>query len=202
MKISNINISYPKTNFTMKLDEIMFIDHKINVIIGENGAGKSVLIKAILKKHGDCILMMQSPYIFNKTVLNSMKFIKKLANSPLDEIAILKAVNLHECLDVESLSLSGGQKQRLALAMALMANKSVIILDEPFNGIDVASQKLIVELIKKTQDKTFIIVTHKLNHAKSYGEQFFYFKAGKLIWEGDRNKFFASEAVQEFISLE
>lgn len=201
MKISNLRVSYPKNNFILEIDNLEFKDKGINIIIGENGCGKSVLLKEILKSQ-NAIMLMQHPYIFNKKVYKSLELIKKICNSNRDIDEVLKQVNLNEQKDVESLSLSGGQKQRLALAMILMSDKEIVLLDEPFNGIDVYSQKLIVDLIKKETSKTFIVVTHKLNHAKSFGEFFIYMNNGKIIWEGDKQTFFTNSLVNEFVLYE
>ncbi len=201
MRISNLKVSYPKNNFILEIDNLEFKDKGINIIIGENGCGKSVLLKEILKSQ-NAIMLMQHPYIFNKKVYKSLELIKKICNSNRDIDEVLKQVNLNEQKDVESLSLSGGQKQRLALAMILMSDKEIVLLDEPFNGIDVYSQKLIVDLIKKETSKTFIVVTHKLNHAKSFGEFFIYMNNGKIIWEGDKQTFFTNSLVNEFVLYE
>lgn len=201
MKISNINVSYPKSNFKLEIDNLEFKNNGINIIIGENGCGKSVLLKEILKSN-NAIMLMQHPYIFNKKVYKSLELIKKICNSNKDIDEMLQQVNLTEQKEVESLSLSGGQKQRLALAMILMSDKEIVLLDEPFNGIDVYSQKLIVDLIKQETTKTFIVVTHKLNHAKSFGEFFVYMNDGKIIWEGDKQTFFTNSLVNEFVLYE
>ncbi len=201
MKISNLNISYPTSNFNLNIQNMKIIDNKINIIIGENGCGKSVLVKEIQSRN-DAILMMQSPYIFDKTVRKTLLFIKRISSSNVDIEEIVELVNLNNKIDVEALSLSGGQKQRLALAMALISDKSLIILDEPFNGIDVYSQKLIVDLIKTMKHKTFIIVTHKINHAKRFGDWFIFMQNGKIIAEGEKTKFFNTDIVKEFVLLE
>lgn len=201
MKISKLNISYPTSNFKLEIDSLEIKENRINIIIGENGCGKSVLVKNI-QATNDAIMMMQSPYIFDKTVRKTLLFIKKISNSNVNVDNIINLVNLSNEIDVEALSLSGGQKQRLALAMALVSDKNLIILDEPFNGIDVYSQKLIVDLILTMKDKTFIIVTHKINHAKRFGDWFIFMQKGKIIVEGEKTKFFSNEIVKEFVLLE
>lgn len=200
MKISNLCIEYKQNNFKLEIDELL-LEHNINIIIGENGSGKSVLLKEILKNN-NAIMLMQSPYIFNKKVYKSLEFIKNISKSDMDIDELLKLVNLYDQKYNESLSLSGGQKQRLAFAMVILSGKDIILLDEPFNGIDVYSQKLIVDLIKTLKNKKFIVVTHKLNHAKSFGDYFIFLKDGKIIEKGDKQTFFKSQLVEEFVLYE
>ncbi len=201
MIISNINVSYPNNNFELNIKELNIVENKINVIIGENGCGKSVLLKEIVKQK-DAIMLLQNPYIFNKTVYKSLELAKTMCNSKNDIEKMLKLINLESQKDLESGSLSGGQKQRLALAMILMSDKEFVLLDEPFNGIDVYSQKLIVDLIKTQTNKTFIVVTHKLNHAKSFGDYFIFMKSGKIMTKGDKQTFFTNKIVNQFVLYE
>ncbi|MFV0424076.1 MAG: ATP-binding cassette domain-containing protein [Bacilli bacterium] len=200
MKISNISKSYPESNFSLEVKTLNLVGN-INVIIGENGSGKSVLLKEVMKM-SSAVLLLQNPYIFNKKVYKTLEFIKKVSNSTLDVNEVLEMVNLNDQSNYNSLSLSGGQKQRLAFAMIIMSEKDFILLDEPFNGIDVYSQKLIVDLIKKMNNKKFVIVTHKLNHAKSFGDNFIFMEKGKIMWEGDKQTFFTNELVNEFVLYE
>ncbi len=201
MKICNINVSYPENDFKLEVDDLVLKECGVNIIIGENGCGKSVFLKEILKSN-DAIMLLQDPYIFNKKVYKSLELIKKICNSNKDIDEVLKQVNLFKQKDMESLSLSGGQRQRLAFAMVLMSDSKLVLLDEPFTGIDVHSQKLIVDLIKKEKHKTFIVVTHKLNYAKSFGDYFIYMSEGKIIWKGDKQTFFTNSLVNEFVLYE
>ncbi len=201
MKISKINVEYPQSNFKLQVNDLVLQPNKVNIVIGENGCGKSVLLKAILESH-DAIMLLQHPYIFNKTIYQSLELIKTVCNSKQDIDQLLTRVNLLAQKDLEGLSLSGGQKQRLAFAMTMMSDKSLVLLDEPFNGIDVYSQKLIVDLIKQETNKTFVVVTHKLNHAKSFGDYFIYMSNGKIECKGDKQTFFANSQVKEFVLYE
>jgi ABC-2 type transport system ATP-binding protein len=63
--------------------------------------------------------------------------------------------------------LSKGNQQKIGLTSALMADPEVIILDEPFNGLDPSSQIRLIQMLKKldeTKDTTFLISSHDLNH--------------------------------------
>ena len=57
--------------------------------------------------------------------------------------------------------LSEGQLQRLAIARAILSDRHVLLLDESTSALDEATEKLVLENIKKLQDKTCLIVTHR-----------------------------------------
>ncbi|HSX38958.1 MAG TPA: metal ABC transporter ATP-binding protein [Chlamydiales bacterium] len=68
--------------------------------------------------------------------------------------------------------LSGGQQQRLFIARALVQNAEIFLLDEPFAGVDVTTEKAIMELLKgqKKQGKTVLIIHHDLSSVEEYFE--------------------------------
>ena len=85
----------------------------------------------------------------------------------------------HHALDLVGMSayakqqigeLSGGQQQRLFLARALVQNPDLFLLDEPFAGIDLTTEKILVDLLKKlsSQGKTIIVVHHDLPTVNAY----------------------------------
>lgn len=78
----------------------------------------------------------------------------------------LKEVGLLDYADTALGHLSGGQQQRVFIARALAQRPQVLLLDEPTTGIDITTQKTILELIKKLHDTlhlTILLVTHDIN---------------------------------------
>jgi len=82
----------------------------------------------------------------------------------LEQVAMLNLKDRHIS------QLSGGQQQRVFLARALAQQADILILDEPFNGIDLATEQLILSVLKKLKDagKTIIVVHHDLNTVQKY----------------------------------
>lgn len=77
--------------------------------------------------------------------------------------------------------LSGGMKRRVAIVRAIMIPYDLLMLDEPFSGLDDNNKRIVIEYIKeKSQGKTVIIVTHEEEEAKAIGE--------KIIHLDDLNK--------------
>ena len=82
--------------------------------------------------------------------------------------ALLTELGLEDSLDIPVSELSGGMKRRVALARALFAGSKLLILDEPFTGLDGATKEKTVEVINRmTADKTLIAVTHDISDASA-----------------------------------
>ena len=90
-----------------------------------------------------------------------------------DRVAVRDAlgrVDLLELGDRPIASLSGGQRKRAFLARAIAQRASVLLLDEPFNGVDVRTEKLMAELFfqLRTEGRTILISTHDLSHVRDF----------------------------------
>ncbi len=84
-------------------------------------------------------------------------------------------------------ALSTGQKQRVNIARALVADPPILIMDEPTLGLDVLSNRIILEYIKRERDggKTIILSTHYLDEAEDMCDRIGLLHDGKLVAEGD-----------------
>lgn len=84
-------------------------------------------------------------------------------------------------------SLSTGQKQRVNIARALVADPPVLIMDEPTLGLDVFSNRIILEYIRRERDngKTIVLSTHYLDEAETLCDRIGLLHEGKLVAEGD-----------------
>lgn len=84
-------------------------------------------------------------------------------------------------------ALSTGQKQRVNIARALVADPPILVMDEPTLGLDVLSNRVILDFIKRERDegKTVILSTHYLDEAETMCDQIGLLHNGRLIAEGD-----------------
>jgi len=84
-------------------------------------------------------------------------------------------------------ALSTGQRQRVNIARALIADPPILIMDEPTLGLDVLSNRIILEYIKRERDqgKTIILSTHYLDEAEGMCDRIGLLHDGRLIAEGD-----------------
>ena len=95
---------------------------------------------------------------------------------PLDREAVqeaLERVDLWPLRHRQIGALSGGQRKRAFLARALAQGASVMLLDEPFNGVDIRTEKLMIELFEqfRREGRTLMISTHDLSHVTGFCDQ-------------------------------
>jgi len=159
---------------------------KIYGIVGHNGSGKSVLFKLICgfifpnsgsvfvrgEELGKSIrfpdnfgIIIDRPgYLANKTGFENLKSLAMINGKISDEVIrhTMKEVGLDPSAQQNVKNYSLGMKQKLALAQAFMENQEVLILDEPFNALDIDSVDLIrkVLLSYKENGKTIILTSH------------------------------------------
>ena len=207
MKISNCFIEFSQSNFKLNVPYIKLNEKKINCLIGDNGCGKSTLLKQIASDNCDHdidskVMMLQKPFIFSGTVEDNIKLIKKLCpSSKIDSRKLLEDLNLLQYLEQRAKSLSGGQRQRLAFALVILSDYDLIILDEPFNNIDIKSQQLMIAVMKQF-DKTYLLASHKIGLSKKIGDYFFLIENGEIIDEGTKTTFFDNVKVKELMEME
>ena len=95
---------------------------------------------------------------------------------PSDRHAVRDALERVDLLDLRQRpigSLSGGQRKRAFLARAIAQRASVLLLDEPFNGVDVRTERLMAELFLqfRREGRTILISTHDLSHVRNFCDQ-------------------------------
>lgn len=130
--------------------------------------------KKVLRRHIN--YLPQQAYIFNGSILENLTL---GGNNMISQEDILKACELAEIRqDIERMpmgyqtqlsdgsGLSGGQKQRIALARALLTKAPVLILDEATSGLDVLTEKKVIDNLMSLTDKTILFVAHRLSIAE------------------------------------
>lgn len=169
-------------------------------IVGPNGAGKTTLIKSILglvdpaagrvtvegtsyegsrKKVGYVPQRGSVDWDFPTTVLDVVMMGRygalgwfKRPGKVERELAIeaLQQVGMDDLASRHISELSGGQQQRVFLARALVQDASVYLMDEPFQGVDAATEKAIIELLRgfRERGKTVVCVHHDLQTVPEY----------------------------------
>lgn len=196
---TQLTVNYDKTAVLWDVTFEVPAGHLVG-IVGPNGAGKSTLIKTamgLLTPMTGKVEFFGSPlkqvrrrvaYVpqresvdwdFPITVRNLvlmgrygrlgfLKWPRRADHDAADHY--LNMVGMSEYADRQISQLSGGQQQRAFLARALLQEADVYLLDEPFTGIDLASETVIMNLLRKlrSQGKTIFVVHHDLNTVDSY----------------------------------
>ncbi|AUS09232.1 hypothetical protein C1X05_10635 [Laceyella sacchari] len=102
-------------------------------------------------------------------------------------------------------ALSGGQRQRAWIAMALVQETDIILLDEPTTYLDLSHQLEILELLKHLNEKekrTIVMVIHDLNHAARFADHIVAMKAGELVKEGTAEEIITPEILQRVFNID
>jgi len=166
-------------------------------LLGPNGAGKSTLLKALAgiqpPSHGEVRLdgapvrrpsarVVYVPQrtgvdwgfpvsVLDVTLMGRAGRVSRLApfgrGDRAAALAALDRVGMRELAAVQIGQLSGGQQQRVFLARALLQDGDVLLLDEPFAGVDVPTQEMLVALLGRLRDggKTILFATHDFAQA-------------------------------------
>ena len=175
-------------------------------LIGKNGAGKTTLMKLILglakPTNGEIFLygdkkldeerrkigsLIEEPGLYkNCTAYENMVRFAKLYGTDIKGINdLLKLVNLADTGSKKVSQFSLGMKQRLGIAIALLGNPELLILDEPINGLDPAGIKEIRDVIIDLNHKgvTFLISSHLLDELAKIVTNYGIISEGSLIEE-------------------
>lgn len=169
LKIKNLSFSFGEklviSNFSLNVKK----GEKI-WLSGPSGIGKTTLIKLILgllrPNSGEIDLGGMTPsVVFQENRLlpfyTVMQNIELVGGDKQKAKDILLALDIGETVNLYPKKLSGGMKRRAAIARALSVDFDLLILDEPFNGIDEKNLKKTAELINEIcSNKTVIIITH------------------------------------------
>ena len=147
----------------------------ILLIKGASGLGKTTLMRIIagLEKadKGEILKSTESiSFMFQEDRLIPFVSVLKNLTAVCNEkkaLYYLKLMGLESEKDNSPLSLSGGMRRRVSLARALCFNSDLVILDEPFKGLDEELKYTICEIIKEeSKSKDFIIISHDSEDAK------------------------------------
>ena len=210
LTLKNISFSYKDKvifdnyNFVMNKEEII-------AIIGPSGCGKSTLLKIIngleteysgdvllnginvnnipVNKR-DIVLMFQDNLLFpHMTIFENIEFSLKMKKYPKHEIKkmveeVARDIHLEDKLKKYPKELSGGQQRRVALARAVISKPKLLLLDEPFTGLDKEIKLEIMNLVKIIREKyntSIIFVTHDLSEAEYLEAKCIEFKKGESL---------------------
>lgn len=227
LEIHDLTVSYDKKPVLWGVD-FSIPKGSLCGIVGPNGAGKSTLIKAIMdlidissgyvkifdqeldlvRKKVSYVPQRESvDWDFPASVLDVVLMGRYprlgLFKNPrkADKEAALKAL---EMVGMEKYSkrqisqLSGGQQQRVFLARALTQNAEMYLLDEPFAGVDAATEKAIVQILQNLsrQGKTIIVVHHDLQSVETYFDWVILLNL-RLIASGPTKEVFTPSMLEE-----
>ncbi|AZQ57298.1 ABC transporter ATP-binding protein [Maribacter sp. MJ134] len=193
--IENLSKHYSKKQ-VLKNINFSFEKGQVYGIVGENGSGKTTLFRCIsgLEKYDGQIksdfkilknhlgLLMTEPFFFAK--ITGTEYIRLLVNARNKKLKNIEESNIFNLpLSQYASTYSTGMKKKLALTAILLQGNDCIILDEPFNGVDIQSNILIAEIIHKLKvlGKTVIISSHIFSTLAETCDEIHLLKNGEFI---------------------
>lgn len=215
LSLQNVEISYGESQVLWGLD-LEVKQGSITTIMGRNGVGKSTTLKTIMGLLGKAkgSIYFEGEDINNKqtykrvrggigyvpqgreilpklTVYENLQIglegnINKKAEIPEEEIYTMFPI-LKDFRNRLGGNLSGGQQQQLAVARALCGDPTLLLLDEPTEGIQPSIIQEIAEVLKilvKEKEMTVLLVEQKFDFAKYLTDYFYILDRGKVIKEG------------------
>ena len=227
LAIRGLTVSYGEKPAVFSVDA-RFEAGEMTAIIGPNGAGKSTLLKAALgivnplsgrvSSWGQDVSKMRDriAYVpqrasvdwdFPTRVLDvvMMGQFRQLgllgrirSNHKDDALTCLDRVGMRDFAKRQIGQLSGGQQQRVFLARALAQTADLYLLDEPFAGVDAATEKTIIAVLKelRSSGKTVVAVHHDLATVPEYFERVFMINTTRIA-EGTVSQVFTEENLQK-----
>lgn len=164
---------------------ISFKAGQMTAIMSPSGSGKTTLLYIIAEllhtNEGQVIYPVEKPrfsmvfqdcrLIEHISVRSNIKMVNPdISDSDIEEC--LKELKLNGYMHKKARHLSGGEKQRAAIARALLAPYDILLMDEPFTGLDDEVKELVIKYIKnRTAGKTVLLVTHDKSEADAMGCQ-------------------------------
>lgn len=227
LEVHDLTVAYHKKPVLYGID-LQVPPGKLVGIVGPNGAGKSTLIKAIMgvvPASSGWIKIFGEPF---KKNLTRVGYVPQRESVDWDfPVSVMDVVLMgryghlglirrpsprdrqiaRECLDKVHMlpyadrqiaNLSGGQQQRVFLARALAQESDLYLMDEPFSGVDAATESAIITLLHelKLRGKTILVVHHDLPTARSYFDMLLLINM-RIVAFGETDAVFTNELLQK-----
>ena len=169
-------------------------------LVGPNGAGKTTLLHLLagllkpdlgtIKRVDDAIGLMPERVAWPgpgtpNEVMRRLCTMRELPSNIGEEM--LATVGLAKRMHDDLSTLSQGMKQRLSLAASLLGNPSILLLDEPMNGLDPVAQSAFRSLLRQLADQgtSIVVSSHNLNELERFVDEICVMHRGRIVAKGD-----------------
>lgn len=194
-------------------------DRESVVLYGSNGAGKTTLLRILgnlitptsgeisilgmnYREEAEAIrksigFLSHATFLYNElTALENLRFFSRLYGLTSNETAdrLLERVGLADRRNTPVKTFSRGMQQRLALARTLLHDPAILLLDEPYTGLDPKATGLLDEVLHDPEHKRLIlIVTHDVEHGLAVTDRYLVLRRGRIAASGESNNATAVE---------
>ena len=180
-------------------------------LIGPNGAGKTTVLECMagllpltsgalngdksapLTRRKDLLFYMPEGILPwpDQSVQQILQLFEKLYSSGAEKLSALKdALRLHELRRARVGTLSKGERKRLLLALGLLTSQPLLLLDEPFDGLDLRQTREVMTLLRKESatGRALLVSIHQLNDAAKVCDRLVLLNDGRRVAEGSLNE--------------
>jgi tungstate transport system ATP-binding protein len=235
LELAEVRVRYGRTD-ALDVPALVVQEGEILVIIGPNGSGKSTLLRVLgllerptrgslsfrgrpadagraLAERRRMAMVFQRPLLADATVAENVRLglsfrgvTPEASESRLSRW--LERLNIAPLRDQRARTLSGGEAQRVALARALVLEPDVLLLDEPFAGLDEPSRATLLPdlaAILRTDRVTTVVVSHDRSEALALADRVAVLMGGLILQLDETARVFhapVSEEVARFVGVE
>lgn len=200
------------SGFSIKISNLKIeAGEKIN-IFGPNGAGKTTFLKilaGLITPSSGSLKILESESNGNRlevlknlgfvpqgghfyetlTVKENLEFYGKMYSLEKDQLAkrintLLTQFALDATLNIKVAQLSKGMKQRLRIIKALLHEPQLLLLDEPYSGLDLQSAEYLYRTLEAMKTKTILCATHDFDTGIREGQRIILFSRGSILFDG------------------
>ena len=188
IKLENVSVKYGDN--AVYEDFTFTFPIGVNVILGKSGCGKTTLINVVAnlidydgkcQARGDVAVVFQEPCLAPVSVKKNIDLVLPKVKDGEQVRKVLELAQIAHKQDVNVQKLSGGEQQRVALARAFVANRPILLLDEPFEGLDYGTknqlQNVLSEMLRhdsqSRDDSCVLIVTHDIDEALALADRIY-----------------------------
>ena len=182
---------------------------EVVTLLGTNGAGKTTLVETLLgfrapssgtarildcdpvTQHGEVVartgaLLQRGGVWFPMTPRQALTLTATYYPDARNVEELLTLLDLRDCATTPWRRLSGGQQQRVLLALAIIGNPDVLVLDEPTTAVDPEGRTVIRELIatERARGRAILITTHELTEAERLSDRVVIMNHGRVLVSG------------------
>ena len=210
LRIINVSKNFDEVKAVDNFNGELF-PNEIFCLLGHNGAGKTTLVNMISgiydPNHGDILfngksLVTNKKYLYKNiglcqqediffdylTVQEHLEYMCKIKGSKVNKKEIedlMNKIELSSKKDALCGTLSGGQKRKLCIALALIGESQIILLDEPTSGMDIRARRQLWEFLSiYKKNKIILLTTHFLDEAEYLGDRIGIMTEGKFLCSG------------------
>jgi len=213
LTIHNISLRYGVQQVVDNVSFEMF-KGRILALIGPNGAGKSSIMRILaglvksegggIQLHGRTLkslgeihrttgFFIEAPAFYkNLSAIQNLNLLQKIRGEKTTTIELINMVGLGDAKDKKVGKFSKGMKQRLGIAQALIGDPEILVLDEPFHGLDPEVKLFLMNLIKDLavkKNKAILVSSHLLSDLENIANDFVLLHHGRIHLSGKLSDF-------------